>query len=401
MKKNEWDETEIEHLLRDMPSLKDNRSRDEIYQAVTRSKAVRKPKSWGYPALAGTAAVLILALIAPSLFNSLNHPEYENSASDMAVEESADTGSVRQEIEALPEREENLDAGSSSLKEPENKGDTIMMNRTASEKTNVYEEDLLQYDVFTFGLAAPDAFAVPVSVLVDKSAEGKWPEKFEEAAEDIPEEEWGFNEYHPLSGSLSVDNELNELVYTLTDEELERLSGGSEDLFYDSLIMTLQTSTFEKIRLKKPDGSAPSFSHLGEVSEINKSGPGNKGYYKYTLESGDAYLMPGEESYSSIKDALTAMKSPPGSFYEPVISNDIQFEIKTENNLITISFDEELTLDDTPEGMLLIEGILMTAKDFKFEEVLFNNIENTSWKGFDFSQPVKVPIGPNKKILNW
>ncbi|WP_421379327.1 hypothetical protein ACOJQI_15160 [Bacillus salacetis] len=397
MKKNNWEETEIENLLREMPSLKDSRSREEIYQAVSGDKAAKRPKSWGYPALAGIAAVLILALITPSLFNSMNNTEFENSASDMAVEESADTGIAEKEIASLPERtEENSNAGGAES----NHESIMMMEAETADLTNVYEEDLLQYDVFTYGLVTADAFAVPVSVLVEKSETGNWLERFEEVSSGIPEEDWGFDNYYPLEGSLRIDKETNELTYTVTDEEQGKLSGGGEKLFYDSIVMVLESSPYEKVKLRNADGSVPSFSHMGEVSEIIKTVHSNKGYYKYTSGNGDSYLVPGEEKFESVNDALSKMKTSPNGFLESVIANDVQFETTIENNLLTLSFNKELTLKDNPDSLLLIEGILMTAKEFGFEAVLFENVESTDWKGFDFSQPVTVPVSPNKKILN-
>jgi hypothetical protein len=401
MKKNNWDETEIENLLREMPSLKDSRSREEVYQAVNRSQSVKRSKSWGYPALAGVAAVLILALITPSMFNSIKHPEYENSASDMAIEESADSGTADQEIASLPEStEENDDAGSTGLGDAESNNESMMLKAESADLTNVYEEDLLQYDVITYGLATPDAFAVPVSVLVEKTETGNWLERFNEVSREIPEEVWGFQDYYPLPGSFSVDEESKELTYTVTDEEQLNLGSAGETLLYDSIVMFLESSAYEEVKLQKPDGSVPSFSHLGEVSEITKSRRSNKGYFKYTNENGEVFLVPGTVKQSSVSDALSDMKISPNGQYEPVITDDIQFLTTTENNLLTLTFEEEFTLQDTSDHLLLIEGILMTAKEFGFEEVMFQNIENTSWNGFDFSQPVTVPISPNKKILN-
>jgi hypothetical protein len=401
MKKNNWDETEIENLLREMPSLKDSRSREEVYQAVNRSQSVKRSKSWGYPALAGVAALLILALITPSMFNSIKHPEYENSASDMAIEESADSGTADQEIASLPEStEENDDAGSTGLGDAESNNESMMLKAESADLTNVYEEDLLQYDVITYGLATPDAFAVPVSVLVEKTETGNWLERFNEVSREIPEEVWGFQDYYPLPGSFSVDEESKELTYTVTDEEQLNLGSAGETLLYDSIVMFLESSAYEEVKLQKPDGSVPSFSHLGEVSEITKSRRSNKGYFKYTNENGEVFLVPGTVKQSSVSDALSDMKISPNGQYEPVITDDIQFLTTTENNLLTLTFEEEFTLQDTSDHLLLIEGILMTAKEFGFEEVMFQNIENTSWNGFDFSQPVTVPISPNKKILN-
>ncbi|WP_409251221.1 GerMN domain-containing protein [Bacillus sp. SCS-153A] len=400
MKKNNWDETEIEGLLREMPSIKDNRSRDEIYQAVKRSNSVKKPKTWGYPALAGIAALLILALISPSLFNSVQQTEYENSAFDMAVQESADGGSAEEEMASLPERsEEKTDIEGSSFSDTENNNGSSMMQVVSSEKQNVYQADLLEYDLFTLKLVTPDATAVPVSILVEKKDTGDWLERFKAVSQAIPEGDWGFEEYYPLPGSLEVDEDSGQLRYIVTEDE-QKHSGGGEEVLYQSLQFILQASPYERIMLQKTDGSVPSFAHMGKISDIQKNAFSSKGYYQYTHENGEIYLVPGETAFDSISEALAGMKSSPSDGYEPVIDKDIQLVSTDKNNVLTISFEEELTMKGTEGRMLLIEGILLTAKEFGFKKVMFLNLENTSWEGFDFSKPVPVPISPNKKVLN-
>lgn len=397
MKKNDWDEAEIEHLLKEMPSMKDNRSRDEIYQAVNRSKSVKKPKTWGYPALAGIAALLIFALISPSLLNSINQQGAENSAFDMAGQESADTDSGQEEIAALPESSENPDAAGTNSFMDQSTEESTLMKAESSDKTNVYQADLLQYDLFTLGLVTTDAISVPVSLMVEKKETGNWVERFTEVSQSIPEQDWGFEDYFPLPGSVAEDKETGQLTYTVTDDELNN-SGGGEELLYESLLFALEASPYDKIMLRKSDGSVPSFSHLGKISEINIADQAKKGYYQYTHDNGDIFLVPSEAAFESISEALTAMKSSPNDDFVPIIPEDIELTSTSENKLLTISFEEELTMNDA--RLLFIEGILMTAKEFGFDEVLFQNIGSSTWEGFDLSKPVSVPVSPNKKILN-
>ncbi|MGM0846007.1 MAG: hypothetical protein ACQEUT_13610 [Bacillota bacterium] len=399
MRKNKWDETEIENLLSEMPSFKDNRSRKEIYEAVDRSNVRRKPNSWGYPAIAGIAALLILFLITPSLFNSSNQPLYENSAADMASDDAGEAGSPQEEMASMQETEENAVLDDSSSNNAESTQQSLMEKVETTERTNVYEEDLLQYDLFTFGLVTPDAFVVPVSVLAEKKDSVDWPERYKDISEKMPEQSWGFDEYYPLGGTLEFNEDKNELTYTVTEKELTNPGSGGEDIFYDSIAVSLKGSGYEKVILQKEDGTVPLFSHMGEISEIPKAGSSNKGFYKYTLSNEESYLVNGDTDYKNIEEALQGMKISPNSLYEPLIPDNLQVSTVIENNQLTISFAEPLNLNGEIDP-LFIEALLMTASEFGYKEVMFSNIETSSWKGFDFSEPVSVPVSPNKKLLN-
>jgi hypothetical protein len=398
MKKNNWDETEIENLLREMPSMKDSRNREEIYAAINRSNAKKKRNTWGYPAIAGIAAVLILFLITPSLFDYSNQSQYENSAADMAAEDPGEAGSPQKEMASIQEAEENAVVDDSSSN-AESRQQSLMGKADPSDRSNVYQDDLLQYDIFTFGLVTPDASVVPVSVLSEKRDSAGWLERFEDVSEEIPEQSWGFDEYYPLPGKLELNKNNSELIYTVTKEEMTNPGSGGEDIFYDSIAFTLEGSGYEKMTLQKEDGTVPLFSHIGEISEIPKAGSSNKGYYKYSLPNGDTYLVPGEEEHKNISDALEGMKMSSNSLYEPLIPEKLNLEASSENNLLTISFGEMLKLNEEIDP-LFADALLLTAKEFGYEEVLFKNIEGTAWNGFDFSEPIPVPVSPNKKIMN-
>lgn len=398
MKKNHWEETEIENLLREMPSMEDRRNRKEIYAAVNRSNVKKKPNTWGYPAFAGIAALLILFLITPSLFNHSNQSQYENSAADMAAEDSGEAGSPQKEMASLQETEENAVLDDSS-NNSESRQQSLMGKAETLERSNVYQDDLLQYNLFTFGLVTPDATVVPVSVLSEKRDSAGWLERFVDVSEEIPEQSWGFDEYYPLAGKLELNKDNSELIYTVTEEEMTNPGSGGEDIFYDSIAFTLEGSGYEKMTLQKEDGTVPLFSHMGEISEIPKAGSSNKGYYKYSLSNGDTYLVPGEEEHKNISDALEGMKMSSNTLYEPLIPEKLNLEASTENNLLTISLGETLKLNEEIDP-LFAEALLLTAKEFGYEEVLFKNFEGTAWNGFDFSKPISVPVSPNKKIVN-
>lgn len=72
MKKRDFQRQHIENTLRDMPEIRDSRSKAEIYSLIKRkqSKEVRK-KKWLVPATAFTVACTVFLLLFPSLLNEM------------------------------------------------------------------------------------------------------------------------------------------------------------------------------------------------------------------------------------------------------------------------------------------------------------------------------------------
>ena len=61
--------------------------------------------------------------------------------------------------------------------------------------------------------------------------------------------------------------------------------------------------------------------------------------------------------------------------------------VKFKNKLDLLSMTEK-------EANQLIEGILLTAASFG-KQIQFENIVQTEWNGFNFTEPLPIPVGPN------
>ena len=47
----------------------------------------------------------------------------------------------------------------------------------------------------------------------------------------------------------------------------------------------------------------------------------------------------------------------------------------------------------------MIEGILLTAASFD-KQIQFENVVQTEWNGFNFSEPLPIPVGPNRYAVS-
>ncbi|WML30829.1 hypothetical protein RCG24_02660 [Neobacillus sp. OS1-32] len=67
MKKSEWSDREIEELLRKMPKIQDYRDPRDIYQNLSFKR--RKSPSWVLPSIAAAAALFLVLVLGPKLFD--------------------------------------------------------------------------------------------------------------------------------------------------------------------------------------------------------------------------------------------------------------------------------------------------------------------------------------------
>jgi hypothetical protein len=109
--------------------------------------------------------------------------------------------------------------------------------------------------------------------------------------------------------------------------------------------------------------------------------------------------VPSDQNYKQISDALAAMKKSPNDLYHSVLMRGLGVSVLNQDGKnVTIKFDRrvDLTKESQKDAMNMIEGILLTGKDFGYSTVAFQNIEPSSWNGFDFSKAIEVPVAPNR-----
>ena len=82
--------------------------------------------------------------------------------------------------------------------------------------------------------------------------------------------------------------------------------------------------------------------------------------------------------------------------FKPVIPSAIDFEVETDAKFTTIKFARPLNLDamEPEKAMQMVEGMLLTAANFD-EQLQFENVIQENWNGFNFNQPLPVPVGSN------
>lgn len=126
-------------------------------------------------------------------------------------------------------------------------------------------------------------------------------------------------------------------------------------------------------------------------------------YVAYQKQDGSYYLSPNfRMSYSTVEEAFSDMTIEANESYQTVILPEVTFHTDVKDNLVTITFDQPLDLEqfEPTAAMRMIEGMLLTAASFN-KQIKFEQIVQENWSGFDFKKPLEKPIAANILFYNF
>lgn len=281
---------------------------------------------------------------------------------------------------------------------------SFSLDESLAAHTLVYESQLQDVTLFTIGLSGDNAESVPVSFLIPNEIVNEKlgttaPTKlqlYEAFAPLIDEEGRGFREFHPFKGKFLEKD--GELVHQLPKDHPYDTSLGALSNYTGTLIDTF-SDDYEQVYLENMDGASIDLDYVGEVKEpiSLRSSSEKYNYYAYQMSTGAVYLSPNfRMSYSTVEEALQNMTTEANDIYRTVILPNVTYTVKSDKNVVTVKFDNELDLQqfDAIEVMRMIEGILMTAAQFD-RQVKFEQIVQEEWNGFNFTGPLDKPIAAN------
>lgn len=390
MPNDKWNDEEIENLLRDFPEIKDQRPKAEVYKQLVQTKPTTKqPKPW-LPLLVAIVAFFSISVLVVSLLqqNGADSTVADPSGNE---EQSMTTTDQSETEEAIGQQ-----ARPDETAQPEGESGAASFENEAL-RTAVYESDLNDHQSFRIGLAHL-AYVVPVSFMISNEqangAEGSV-ELYEQFAEQIDEEELGFDDYHPFAGYFEQEDK--RLNHFLPNDHPYDEGSTSTLLYLSSLEETFVDQ--QEIRILNDQGGAAEFSHLGVAGPVV---PGEQGHSFYVLSSAqEAYLAPAYGmSEAQAQEALMSLEISPNDDYASPIPDHISYAAEQQDGAVTIKFDEPLDLlsIDEQEAMTMIESMALTAASYGVS-LQFENIIQDQWGGFDFTGPIELPVAANR--LDW
>jgi hypothetical protein len=391
MKKSEWSDHELEQLLQQMPKIKDHRDPRDIYQSLSLKAKKRKAPAWIVPSVATLAAVLLLFILAPQVWQG----NFQDSALKQESKEVLDNNSNKMEMAKIKPDDDTKNGISSG-----NQDISIM---AAPAETAIYEEELDEQQVITY--AIPDQNAqifVPVSVIVPKENK-TWVELYQSQAGKLTEEQWGLSDYFPLNATLSMVDEKT-MNIDVPEDHVYGNGSANETLFISILEeMMSRNENIQKVTFSTNGNPGIMFGNNGERFEVNKPETKKKSYFIFRPNTQNSpFIVPGIEVFSDIAAALESMRVGNDIYgLEPSIPAEFVFDIN-------VSSQEQLVLTFTGKEQLLneskyvycIEAILLTAKEFGYKSVKFENSPITQIGRFNMENEIKVPVAPNKVILH-
>ncbi len=396
MSNDKWNEDDIEKRLRDMHTVEDRRSKDEVLQRLKNDSRLselkqpkKRPSKSKWPPVIATVAAILLLTIFTQTFLQQND---EVSMDKAITEESA--GTV--DIEAGEEQQSTSEADMS----------TLTKQAPAPLYYAAYSADVVDHTALHIGLATDQATIIPVTFLVPNEGIpeglGTSPDAvalYNEYANTIDEQSLGFTEYHPYKAVISSVGKKVQMKFTAdhsydtASATLEMLNLSIQDTFYD----------FDEVELLQQDGSPILFDQVGVVKDpVALAGAvSHQPYYQFVKVDGEVVLSTNfGKTSETVEQALEEMKTTPNDVYSTVIPEAVDFTVTDEEDAIKVQFTDKLDLDtlEVEEAMQLIEGILLTAASFD-KQVQFDGIVQQQWNQFDFTQPLEKPIGANPKFL--
>lgn len=362
-----WNDDNIKEMLMELPEMKDTRSRDEVWQSIHLHKK-KKRKQWIVPTVAALA----------SLFFIISFVQSRDQNQDTALQ--FDEASLLEESSA---KEEALDMA------PFSSGKDL--------NTVIDEEPLVIYNnqqqIVTIGFLEKNR-----NVIVPISFIGNDVEPIENQMQgflnDFNGEVYGFQP--SIFQSMEIES-VNDTVTLEIDEEDSSHLPKDRTTFQELMRETFRWKNFDKIKLYTNNEPGIELSS-GKLFEIEIDKLLKKAYFLLPLNE-RSFLVPTKKSYQSVDEAFHAMRNGDGQVNDSLIPTILQpfliEKVEKDGNLLTVSFKNEENYVDEKRVTIMIEAMLMTAKEFGFEYVEFKGLEDLMIQKYDLRNPIEVPYSPN------
>ncbi|EME76524.1 GerMN domain-containing protein [Bacillus sonorensis] len=370
MKKSEWNEERLKMLLSQLPTVKDDRSAKQIYQKLLLAQPKMKSPKNRAGAFAATVMVLfLLMLITPQLVDQIRSQSGEK----------ADIASGSQS---------NIEAGHGEAK-------TADAGQSKPATTFVVPSDQKDNYVTLAFLDDSDSVIVPVSI-----RKGTGVKSVEDALNEYGQLD--VDQFKPFNTSflqnIKFDEEKESKTVTIqVDENISGISSGDFQLMKKVLNETFKWSSYNSVQFVSNGEPGIEVDSYGMLMDLSIEQQSQRGYLLYDSADGKQYLVPSNDSYRDIKEAIRKMQQgESGSHLTSIIPSDRLIQSVEENGKeLIIHFSSSADIQNQTDDILMLEGLLLTAKDFGFTKVKFMNANINRVGSYDLSKSIPVPYAPN------
>lgn len=389
MKHKSYDDKDIESMLEKLPSVKDKQTKADLYHKV-RPKLDGKRKKhytrWLVPGAASIAVVFVLLLIIPAYLDDANN-QFNDTAGETSTysTEGFDSGSDSSQGGSPTESEagNGLEGERPEEQISDNEQSDIILDNKPEDELKRLTAPTLSEGMRPAVYMDPNAqIYIPVT----------WISKQEKSSapilEDLQPEKYGLI---PVPTPYRVNKKEGEATVIFPNDF--SVNGSSNAIsIVQSLRWRMEFSQIDSIKVQTENGDAVSLGNYGDVDQLPAIQQGRY-YYQLYENKGYNYLVPVSiNGDSSIESALQLMKIDRNSTISAIPAH-VNFEsVKqdVERLLIQINHGE---WSNSQQRLTAIESVLMTARQFGYEEVLFTGMEMETDTNsvYDFSTPIQVP----------
>ncbi|GAK04395.1 hypothetical protein JCM19037_2801 [Geomicrobium sp. JCM 19037] len=399
MSNNNTDEKIIKKL-HELNGVEDHRSKDEIYMNVKagmkRSGKKPQPERFKKPVIIGlsSAAVLILSVVVVSQISppggnqefssdapresALDESDYEEDADQDQADDWEGTEN-NEEDQSLYVQDEDQHTETDDEDQPVVEEEELTLDEERSERIASFEYYSATIDagerLFTLPFMAPDDQTV-VNVTLQS------PEI------DTGQLEQVLAAFHPENYGLKESPMREFIEEGLTDEK-----------FFEGLAEISRFETF---------ATAEWPNQVEEVlSEISNQSTEANGYFLLPVEDQYAYLVSGNSLdlnggvSDSLEETLKFMENDADEDrYFSIIPDEVDLESVSEagETRVILTYDgfEDVTREE--ELLMFIEGVLLAAADFGYQEIEFDGAERSDFSQvgpYQLSRTLQPPAAPN------
>lgn len=386
MKQEGNEHQKIIDQLQELPNIKDDMEKEVLYNHIssnlTSEPDLNKRKNSKFlPIFATTTIALIF--ITSFLFTTDMLPLEQSSEIATNQEMIVNRADEANELARTNKNQENYTEYSESgemhrVESNEQSKSFVIANTDNSPLTIVYgamTDEQQQY-------------VIPLSFIMEENTDVN--KSYNDMEQFIDDENWGINEYMLRDASFQL-KESEVLIDLESDFSLDE---GTTHMF-ERFLSTMFTPYGIRKAVFRTDknGNGIELEPYGNIKELSLQEEENVYYKLYQNQ----FLVPITNSDNvSISGAISEMKMKEEGFpIVQTIPSGIELDVLTEDEQLTLTFEDNTSLDNNQQGIIMVEALLMTAKSYGFQTVQFHNSPVNQIGNYNLSTPINVPEAVN------
>ncbi|UOQ93617.1 hypothetical protein MUO14_00985 [Halobacillus shinanisalinarum] len=375
MKHNDEQNNRLEKMLHELPEIKDKKTKAEYDRQIPEENSQQRNSRprWLMPGLASIMALLILAVVVPFSFYTMQ---------DGALE----TPESTTENQTLTRGNHE---GSNSPEKLPAEGSQGDMASTSEQLNSMLVEEITN-EMEPLAVADRNAqHIVPLMVMEN----GKGEEK-----KTVNADKLGLSESFLKDIDISINKDANKASVIFPNDFT--VSGGSAMItkIVDSIKWAVEPYNIDNISLQTEDGAPVSLGSYGEVTSLSSIKEGSFIFKVLKPSSKDtSFFVPISITKGlSISDALKELKKDEEN---PEVNAPIPSEVKIqssreEGDKLVVELNDPKHVEKQ-EMLTGVESILITARHFGYNQVIFENTSVGKLGPYELNGSIETPKGLN------